>query len=53
MIDVVLVDEDAVGSVDRPGLGAKIIRGNGELEEFYYERESRDKQVDSITSYFA
>ncbi|XP_071931346.1 CLP protease regulatory subunit CLPX2, mitochondrial [Coffea arabica] len=44
LIDLVLVDEDAVGSLDRPGLGAKIIHGNGGLERSPYETELRDGQ---------
>jgi ATP-dependent Clp protease ATP-binding subunit ClpX len=28
------VDEDAAGSVDMPGCGAKILRGDGALEQY-------------------
>lgn len=45
LIDVVLVDEEAVGSGGRPGLGAKIVRGNGELEPSIYQIKSRNMQV--------
>ncbi|KAL6899243.1 hypothetical protein ACP4OV_005901 [Aristida adscensionis] len=33
-IDAVVVDEDAVGSVDRPGCGAKILYGDGALDQY-------------------
>ncbi|GJM92347.1 hypothetical protein PR202_ga08813 [Eleusine coracana subsp. coracana] len=33
-IDAVVVDEDATGSVDMPGCGAKILRGEGALEQY-------------------
>ncbi|XP_008218637.1 PREDICTED: CLP protease regulatory subunit CLPX2, mitochondrial [Prunus mume] len=36
----VLVDEEAVGSVDAPGLGAKILSGDGALEQFLHETKS-------------
>ncbi|KAL6297695.1 hypothetical protein ACE6H2_005837 [Prunus campanulata] len=36
----VLVDEEAVGSVDAPGLGAKILSGDGGLEQFLHETKS-------------
>lgn len=44
-IDVVLVDEEAVGSSEESGMGAKIVRRNGELEPSIYNTESRDIQV--------
>ncbi|GAB2230975.1 hypothetical protein Drorol1_Dr00027256 [Drosera rotundifolia] len=33
-VDAVLIDEEAVGSVDTMGVGAKILRGEGALESF-------------------
>lgn len=33
-IDAVVVDEDAVGSVDQPGCGAKILYGDGALDHY-------------------
>ncbi|CAO2046231.1 unnamed protein product [Urochloa humidicola] len=33
-IDAVIVDEDAVGSVDQPGCGAKILYGDGALDQY-------------------
>ncbi|KAK9287150.1 hypothetical protein L1049_015561 [Liquidambar formosana] len=41
-IDAVLVDEEAVGSVDAPGCGAKILRGDRVLEEYLHETKSMD-----------
>lgn len=33
-IDAVVVDEDAVGSMDRPGCGAKILYGDGAFDRY-------------------
>lgn len=33
-VDAVVVDEEAIGSVDRPGCGAKILRGDGALDQY-------------------
>uniref|UniRef100_A0ACD5YWI5 Uncharacterized protein n=1 Tax=Avena sativa TaxID=4498 RepID=A0ACD5YWI5_AVESA len=33
-IDAVIVDEDAVGSLDRPGCGAKILYGDGAFDSY-------------------
>ncbi|XP_062207716.1 CLP protease regulatory subunit CLPX1, mitochondrial-like isoform X2 [Phragmites australis] len=33
-VDAVVVDEEAFGSVDRAGCGAKILRGDGALEQY-------------------
>lgn len=43
-VDAVVVDEEAVGSVDKIGLGAKILRGDRALEYFLQEKSS-DKTV--------
>lgn len=43
-VDAVLVDEEAIGSVDRPGCGAKILYGDGALERFLHQT-SRDEMV--------
>ena len=48
LIDVVLVDEEAVGTGEGPGIGAKIVRGNGELEPSIYQTKLRDMQVCSV-----
>lgn len=44
-IDAVLVDEEAVGSVDGPGCGAKILHGHGALEKFLHEIETVEPTV--------
>ncbi|KAM5574263.1 CLP protease regulatory subunit CLPX2, mitochondrial [Rosa sericea] len=41
-IHAVLVDEEAVGSVDAPGQGAKILSGDGIVEQFFHETKSRE-----------
>ncbi|XP_039810969.1 CLP protease regulatory subunit CLPX1, mitochondrial-like isoform X2 [Panicum virgatum] len=33
-VDAVVVDEEAIGSVDRQGCGAKILRGDGALDQY-------------------
>lgn len=33
-VDAIVVDEDAIGSLDKSGCGAKILRGNGALEGY-------------------
>ncbi|KAJ0977203.1 hypothetical protein J5N97_012677 [Dioscorea zingiberensis] len=42
-IDAVLVDEEAVGSIDRPGCGAKILRGDGALEHWIALSKNKQK----------
>lgn len=44
-IDAVLVDEEAVGSVDDPGCGAKILHGHGALKQFLHEIETVEPTV--------
>lgn len=44
-VHAVLVDEEAVGSVDAPGRGAKILSGDGVLEQFLHETKSGDHMV--------
>ncbi|KAH9750316.1 CLP protease regulatory subunit CLPX2 [Citrus sinensis] len=41
-VNAVLVDKEAVGSVDAPGCGAKILHGDGELERVLHETKSKD-----------
>lgn len=44
-VDAVVVDEESVGSVDAPGCGGKIIRGEGALERYLVEAERRESAV--------
>ncbi|GMH05527.1 hypothetical protein Nepgr_007367 [Nepenthes gracilis] len=46
-VDAVLIDEAAVGSIGTTGCGAKILRGDGALECFLHEIESRAYAVKS------
>ncbi|KAF5813634.1 putative AAA+ ATPase domain, ATPase, AAA-type, core, Clp protease, ATP-binding subunit ClpX [Helianthus annuus] len=39
-IDAVVVDEEAIGSADKPGLGAKILYGNDALKRYLYPSEA-------------
>ncbi|KAJ4966859.1 hypothetical protein NE237_018708 [Protea cynaroides] len=41
-VDAVVVDEEAAGTVDAPGCGAKILRGDGALERYLSETKSKD-----------
>ncbi|KAK6267596.1 hypothetical protein QUC31_011756 [Theobroma cacao] len=41
-VNAVLVDEEAVGSVDETGCGAKILYGDGELDRFLAKRTWKD-----------
>lgn len=43
-VNAVLVDKEAVGSVDAPGCGAKILHGDGELERVLHEIKSKDRK---------
>ncbi|KAH9750311.1 CLP protease regulatory subunit CLPX2 [Citrus sinensis] len=47
-VNAVLVDKEAVGSVDAPGCGAKILHGDGELERVLHETKSKDFMVEFI-----
>lgn len=49
-IDAVVVDEEAVGSIDRPGCGAKILCGDGALERYLKEKKIKDREVHSCFS---
>ncbi|EXB80407.1 ATP-dependent Clp protease ATP-binding subunit ClpX [Morus notabilis] len=46
IIDAVLVDEEAVGSVDYSGCGAKLLRGHGAFEQFLHEMETEKPMVE-------
>lgn len=44
-VDAVVVDEEAIGSVDRPGCGAKILRGDGALDQYITRTNVMNLQV--------
>ena len=44
-IDVVVVDEESVGSLDTPGCGAKILHKDGVLDPLLYQTKSTDHVV--------
>ncbi|KAL9249503.1 CLP protease regulatory subunit CLPX1, mitochondrial-like protein [Drosera capensis] len=48
-VDAVLIDEEAVGSVDTMGVGAKILRGEGALESFLCGTKSTHDKVEIAT----
>ncbi|KAI7756286.1 hypothetical protein M8C21_032831 [Ambrosia artemisiifolia] len=48
-IDAVVVDEEAIGSVDKPGVGAKILYGNDALKRYLYSTHL-SSELESITS---
>lgn len=41
-IDAVVVDEESVGSVNAPGCGSKILRGDGALEHYLVEYKMKE-----------
>ncbi|CAA6663907.1 unnamed protein product [Spirodela intermedia] len=41
-VDAVVVDEEAIGSADRPGCGAKILRGDGALDQYISSNKSEE-----------
>ncbi|WOL04469.1 CLP protease regulatory subunit CLPX1, mitochondrial-like [Canna indica] len=46
-VDAVVVDEDSIGSLDRPGCGAKILRGNGALKRHLSQNKENNEQSES------
>ena len=44
-VDAVLVDEEAIGSVEKPGTGAKILHGMDALERYLNKLNSTDPVV--------
>ncbi|KAK6915847.1 Phytocyanin domain [Dillenia turbinata] len=44
-VDAVLVDEEAVGTVDALGCGAKILRGDGALEHYLHNTTLENSQI--------
>uniref|UniRef100_A0A0D9YID3 Clp ATPase C-terminal domain-containing protein n=1 Tax=Oryza glumipatula TaxID=40148 RepID=A0A0D9YID3_9ORYZ len=44
-VDAVVVDEEAIGSIDRPGCGAKILRGDGALEQYITNTNMKNSMV--------
>ena len=45
VVDAVLVDEEAIGSVEKPGTGAKILHGMDALERYLNKLNSTDPVV--------
>lgn len=48
-----MVDEESVGSLDRPGCGAKILRGDGALDHYLSINEEKDALVRHPGSYYS
>lgn len=46
-VDAVVVDEESVGSVNAPGCGGKILRGDGALDRYLAETKLKDLVVSS------
>ncbi|KAJ4756529.1 ATP-dependent Clp protease ATP-binding subunit ClpX [Rhynchospora pubera] len=44
-IDAVVVDEESVGTAERPGCGAKILRGDGALDQYLKYAKTKDQVV--------
>ncbi|XP_073114137.1 LOW QUALITY PROTEIN: CLP protease regulatory subunit CLPX1, mitochondrial [Elaeis guineensis] len=45
-VDAVVVDEEAIGSLDRPGCGAKILQGDGALEHYLSQNKADANQLE-------
>ncbi|KAJ0972902.1 hypothetical protein J5N97_020861 [Dioscorea zingiberensis] len=41
-VDAVLVDEESVGTINKPGSGAKILRGDGALDRYLNENKRKN-----------
>ncbi|XP_042425413.1 CLP protease regulatory subunit CLPX1, mitochondrial-like [Zingiber officinale] len=46
-IDAVVVDEEAIDSLNRPGSGVKILRGNGALERYLSQNKEKNDHSES------
>lgn len=44
-VDAVVVDEESVGSVNSPGCGGKVLRGDGALEKYLADTKLEDVGV--------
>ncbi|KAI3807103.1 hypothetical protein L1987_23025 [Smallanthus sonchifolius] len=42
-IDAVVIDEESVGSVDKPGCGGKILRGDGALDDYLAKTKCKER----------
>lgn len=42
-VDAVVIDEESVGSIDAPGCGGKILRGDGALEHYLAKTKLKDQ----------
>ena len=51
-IDAVVVDEDAVGSLERPGCGAKILYGDGAFDRYLSQIKVWIADLDQYGLYF-
>lgn len=51
-IDAVVVDEEAVGTDERPGCGAKILRGDGALDQYLKYAKTKDQVVCMVNVVF-
>uniref|UniRef100_A0A5B7BF26 Uncharacterized protein n=1 Tax=Davidia involucrata TaxID=16924 RepID=A0A5B7BF26_DAVIN len=49
-VDAVVVDEESVGSVNAPGLGGKILRGDGALKCYLKESKLKDRVENGETA---
>ncbi|KAI3464235.1 hypothetical protein Pfo_020898 [Paulownia fortunei] len=43
-VDAVVVDEESVGTIDVPGCGGKLLRGDGALERYLSEANFKDQE---------
>ncbi|KAG8378576.1 hypothetical protein BUALT_Bualt08G0151200 [Buddleja alternifolia] len=49
-VDAVVVDEESVGTIDVPGCGGKILRGDGAFERYLAESNFKDKAEGDVAA---
>ncbi|KAI3737240.1 hypothetical protein L2E82_27237 [Cichorium intybus] len=46
LIEAVVIDEESVGSVDKPGCGGKILRCEGTLDEYLAKTKCKEQEAE-------
>ncbi|KAF5790760.1 putative Clp protease, ATP-binding subunit ClpX [Helianthus annuus] len=44
-VEAVVIDEESVGSVDKPGCGEKILRGDGALDDYLAKTKCKEQEA--------
>ncbi|KAJ0753359.1 putative Clp ATPase [Helianthus annuus] len=48
-VEAMVIDEESVGSVDKPGCGGKILRGDGALDDYLAKTKCKEQEVRTLT----